>query len=120
MSEASIENLNERERVCLEHVRQADALGLSFAEYCRQKDLNFNQWYWQRRNLMRKGVISGPAKGTKAQVNQRKAKAPGFAPVRIAPPVAACRVHHPSGWVIECAGLPPTQWLSALVTGAPA
>lgn len=122
MSEVSIEQLNERERACLVHIRQADAQGLSFAEYCRQQDLKFNQWYWLKRKLMGKGVIAGSATGSKAQVNKRKARLPGFSPVRIAPPasaVMACRVCHPSGWVIECAGLPPTQWLSGLVRGEP-
>ena len=123
MSEASIERLSERERACLEHVRQAQELGLSFSEYCRQKDLKFNQWYWIKRGLMRKGVIAGPAKARKAGVSKPKPKIPGFAPVRIAPQaseVTACRVRHPSGWVIECASYPPAQWLSALVSGAPA
>lgn len=120
MSEASVENLSERERACLEHVRQAEALRLSFSEYCRQKDLKFNQWYWIKRGLMRKGVIAAPSKGTKAQVNKPKPKTPGFAAVRIASQasvVTACRVRHPSGWVIECTSYPPAQWLSALVSG---
>ena len=37
MSRANVENLTERERACLEHLRQAQELGLSFAEYCRQR-----------------------------------------------------------------------------------
>lgn len=113
MSEANVENLNERERACLAHVRQAQALGLSFAEYCRQRDLKINQWYWIRRGLMRKGVIGG----SKGEAD----KPAGFTAVRIAPEASgptACRIRHPSGWVIECGSVPQAQWLTALLSGA--
>lgn len=113
MSKASGGELNERERACLEHVRQAQALKLSFSEYCRQKGLQANQWYWLRRGLIRKGVLAGRGK---AKSNQSG----GFIPVRLAPPApagTACRIQHPSGWVIECGSLPQVQWLSALLSG---
>jgi translation initiation factor 2B subunit (eIF-2B alpha/beta/delta family) len=38
MSEPSVENLTERERACLDHLKQAQDLGVSFAEYCRSFD----------------------------------------------------------------------------------
>jgi hypothetical protein len=63
---------------------------------------------------MRKGVIASDAK-TQAD------KPVGFAPVRIQPsasPISACRIRHPSGWVIECDGVPPAQWLSDVLAGA--
>jgi len=50
----------------------------------------------------------------------------GFAPVRVAPAAATmtttaapagCRIRHPSGWTIECAGYPEVSWLSALMSG---
>jgi hypothetical protein len=34
------EILSEREQQCLEHVKQAQELGVSFAEFCRSFDLN--------------------------------------------------------------------------------
>jgi hypothetical protein len=29
----------------------------------------------------------------------------------------ACRLMHPSGWVIECGGLPPAAWMTAVLSG---
>jgi hypothetical protein len=56
------ETLTEREQKCLEHVRQAQELGVSFSEFCRSLDLNANTWYPIRRGLVRKGVIGGRAR----------------------------------------------------------
>lgn len=112
MSEAIVDALSEKERACLAHARQAQKLGMSFAEYCRQRDLKVNQWYWVRCGLMRRGVIA-------SQGNTDKPA--GFAPVRItpqAPETTACRIRHPSGWVIECGSFPPAQWLSDLMSRA--
>ena len=114
MSKASIESLTELEQACLEHLRQAQELGLSFAEYCRQRNLRPNPWYWTKNRLVRKGVIVG-------RVEAAEVKPATFVPVRItpqAPPTAACRIRHPSGWVIECDSFPQAQWLSALMSGA--
>lgn len=114
MSEAMVDVLSEKERACLEHARQAQALGISFAEYCRQRNLKVNQWYWVRSGLVRKGVIAGDGK---AEAD----KPAGFAPVRImpqAPETTACRIRHPTGWVIECGSFPQAQWLSDLMSRA--
>lgn len=114
MSEAVVDVLSEKERACLEHARRAQALGISFAEYCRQRGLKVNQWYWVRSGLMRRGVIAGDGKADTD-------KPAGFASVRITPPVpetGACRIHHPAGWVIECGSFPQAQWLSDLMSGA--
>ncbi len=114
MSKAIVDGLSEKERACLEHDRQARTLGISFAEYCRQRDLTVNQWYWVRSGLLRKGVI---ARDAKAEAD----KPAGFAPVRIAPSSSqtiACRIRHPSGWVIECDSVPQAQWLSDLIVRA--
>lgn len=113
MSEKTVKNLSERERACLEHLRQAQELGVSFSQYCRERDLPMNQLYWVKRCLIRQGVIGGRPK---AQAD----RAAGFVPVRIAPSASAgtaCRISHPTGWVIECASFPQTQWLSALMSG---
>ena len=112
MSEAIVDALSERERAYLEHLQQAQKLGVSFARYCRQKGLASKPWYWVRQQLVRKGVIAGRS--------QAPAQKPvGFAPVRIAPSATgACRMIHPSGWIIECDSLPPAQWLTALLSGA--
>ena len=111
MSEAIVDELSEKERACLAHHRQAQALGISSAEYCRERDLKVNQWCWVRPGLIRRGIIAGHGK-TEAE------KPAGFAQVHIAPSVsqtAACRIRHPSGWVIECDSVPQAQWLSDLI-----
>ena len=119
MAKWSLETLNERERACLGHLEQAKKLGVSFSRYCREKDLSLHQWAWVKRVLVRKGVVSErrPMEG---------AEAVGFAPVRIVPATATmattavstgCRIRHPSGWTIECAGYPEVSWLSALMSG---
>jgi hypothetical protein len=113
MSDRNLDALNERERACLMHLRQAQELGVSFSRYCRERDLKFQQWAWVKRVLIRKGVIGGRRR-------TGKGKAVGFAPVRVAPPAAAatvCRIRHPSGWTIECASFPEVSWMSALMSG---
>lgn len=114
MSKTVVDGLSEKEQTCLAHHRQAQALGISFAEYCRERDLKVNQWYWIRTGLIRRGIIAGHGK-TEAD------KPAGFAPVHIAPTVSqttACRIRHPSGWVIECDSVPQAQWLPDLISRA--
>ena len=121
MRKWKLEALNDRERACLGHLEQAKKLGVSFSRYCREKELSLSQWAWVKRVLVRKGVIS-----ERRRVEEPKAVA-GFAPVRVAPAAATmtttaatttwCRIRHPSGWTIECAGYPEVSWLSALLSG---
>jgi hypothetical protein len=102
--------LTERQQKCLEYAKQAQELGVSFAEFCRSHDLNPNTWYSIRLDLVRKGVIRGRRKVVEPEA---AATATGFAAVRIAPPAAAgmiCRIRHPSGWVIECTGRKERGW----------
>ena len=120
MPKWNLEALNERERAYLGHLEQAKKLGVSFSRYCREKELSLHQWAWVKRVLVRKGVISERRRveGPKAVV--------GFAAVRVAPAAATitttaavtgCRIRHPSGWTIECAGYPEVAWLSAWLSG---
>jgi len=119
MSNRNLEALSERERACLSHLEEAKRLGVSFSQYCREKELSMHQWTWIKRALFRKGVIG-------SRRRSERTKAAGFAPVRLVPAAAtltttaaatACRIRHPSGWTIECAGFPAASWLSALVSG---
>jgi hypothetical protein len=118
MAKWNLEALNERERACLGHLEQAKKLGVSFSRYCREKDLSLGQWAWVKRVLVRKGFVS-------ERRRVEGSKAVGFAPVRVAPIAATittaaatgCRIRHPSGWTIECAGYPEVSWLSALLSG---
>lgn len=125
MPETTVENLTERERACLEHLRQAEELQVSFAEYCRSFQLNVNEWYGVKQSLVRKGAVPGRPKGSDeaeekgALVPVRIAPTPAPTPA-LAPAPTGCRIRHPSGWVIECASLPDAQWVSTLMaeTGA--
>jgi hypothetical protein len=36
--------------------RQVQALGISFAKYCRERDLKVNQWYGIRTGLIRRDI----------------------------------------------------------------
>lgn len=113
MSDRNLEGLSERERACLAHLEEAKRLGINFSRYCREKNLSFHQWAWVKRALMRKGVVGGRRRAAKA-------KAAGFATVRVAAPTVSatvCRIRHPSGWSIECASFPEVSWMSALMSG---
>ncbi|HEY5381913.1 MAG TPA: hypothetical protein VIJ65_06635 [Acidobacteriaceae bacterium] len=114
MTDRNPEGLSERERACLAHLEEARRLGVSFSQYCREKELSMNRWTWIKRTLVRKGVMGG---GRRAG----GPKTTGFVPVRVAPAAAAsttvCRIRHPSGWTIECAGYPATSWMAALMSG---
>jgi cardiolipin synthase len=97
-------------------------VGVSFSRYCREKELSLSQWAWVKRVLVRKGIVM-----ERRRVEGSKAKAVGFAAVRVAPTSATvttiaaatgCRIRHPSGWTIECEGYPEVSWLSALMSGS--
>jgi len=82
--------------------------------------LDVGQLYDLRRRLVRKGAFGAlpPRKPRKPR------KTSAFVPVRVVPAAAVpcdssirCRVLHPSGWVLECDGLPPASWVAAVLTG---
>lgn len=116
------EPLTEREREALDHMRKAQELGTTLKEYASRFGLDVQQLYQLRRPLVRKGALGPNPSQTK---EPRKADKTGaFLPVRIvssgpAPGSApvACRLVHPSGWVLECSGFPPASWMAAIVTG---
>jgi hypothetical protein len=120
MSEQMLEKLNEVERAGVEHLRQAQVLGVSLAEYCRSFDLDLGKWYRVKQVLTRKGIV---VTGTSVAVAGEKP--PEFARVKIVPPLAAvatapiaCRIVHPSGWIVECGSFPQADWLAAVLSGA--
>jgi hypothetical protein len=130
-----LEKLNEAERICVDHLRQAQVLGVSFAEYCRSFDLDLSKWYRVKQALARKGITVTATSVAAAEVRPgepvAEEKAAPFARVHIAatptapapPPPAvgavgvACRIMHPSGWVVECGILPQASWLAAVLAG---
>jgi hypothetical protein len=114
----STEPLNERERAYLEHVKQAQELGVSLSEYCKSFGLNVQEWYGVKRDLVRRGVLPGRASKPAGKGCEESGEA--FIPVRIAPsttcsPAVVCRIRHPQGWVFECMQMPEASWVAALI-----
>lgn len=114
------ETLSEREQEALEQMREAQKQGSTLKAYAAKMGLDVGELYELRRRLVRKGAFGAlpPRKPRKS----RTARA--FVPVRIVPTAGApggtsptCRVLHPSGWVLECDGLPPASWIAAVLAG---
>jgi hypothetical protein len=59
MLEVTSEKLTERERTCVEHLRQAAQRGEGFDEYCRAKGLKANEWHAVRHGMVLKGLLPG-------------------------------------------------------------
>ena len=134
MSDLMLEKLNEAERTGVDHLRQAQELGVSLAEYCRSFDLDLAKWYRVKQALARKGVTVTAMRVAVAEASKvepvAEEKAARFARVQIAaapaplpPPstggviAVACRILHPSGWVVECGMLPQASWLATVLAG---
>lgn len=125
MLDVASEKLTERERECLKHFRQAQELGVSFAEYCRSQGLRSNEWHAVRHGMVHKGLLPGRNRSSGAKKEPSRGRQSRFVPVRVASGAAgvaantaACLLRHTSGWVIECASLPEVQWLKGLLEGA--
>jgi hypothetical protein len=111
-------SLTEREKTALEHLQKAQELGATLTEYCAAFGVERNSLYAMKKKLVKKGALSSRTRET-----PDKSSNP-FVPVRIVPSsprstAVACRLVHPSGWVIECGSFPPTDWLSNVLGGAP-
>lgn len=114
------EALTEREQQALEQMREAQKQGATLKGYAAKMGLDVGQLYDLRRRLVRKGAFGAlpPRKSRKSR------KVAAFAPVRIVPAASvpsgaspACRLLHPNGWVLECDGLPPASWVTAVLAG---
>jgi len=119
---ATTEALNEREQQALEHMRKAQELGVTLKEYASRNGLDVQMLYQLRKPLVRKGAL-GPVRRVSREAPTAE-KPSAFLPVRVvsvAPrPVSAtvaCRLVHPSGWVLECEGLPPPSWVTEVLGG---
>jgi len=119
---ATTQVLTEREQQGLEHMREAQELGVTLKEYAGRFGLDVQKLYQLRKPLVRKGAIGPARRETKEPHTADKASA--FLPVRVvsAAPIQGstamgCRLVHPSGWVLECDGLPPASWVTAVLAG---
>ncbi|HEY6922837.1 MAG TPA: hypothetical protein VI653_05165 [Steroidobacteraceae bacterium] len=116
------EVLTEREQQALEHMRKAQELGVTLKEYAARVGLDVQMLYQLRKPLVRKGALGPVRRASKEAPTAEKVSA--FLPVRVvsAGPrpgsvAVACRLVHPSGWVLECDGLPPASWVTAVLAG---
>jgi hypothetical protein len=118
--EAKQQQLTSREEAYFEHVGQAKAQGLSLKEYCEKLGLNVRGLYSVRRVLVQKGVL--PRTLPPREPKTKKVGSGKFVAVRVAETgtngAQVCRVHHRSGWSIECGRLPEAAWVAALIKGA--
>lgn len=104
-----------RDKGLIAHVRRAETRRVPLTQYCQESGVNVQSMYNLRSLLARKEAGRRQRPGPK----KRKPVTP-FVAVRVATPVAsaatACRLQV-KGWVIECANLPPPEWLAGLMEG---
>src|SRR5687768_11358620 len=109
------EQLTEREQQALEHLRKANELEVSVAEYARSFELDVNDLYFAKQSIAKKGLL--PAhKGeqdtlsdfveVKVAASVEPAVPPRSQPVRC--------IRHPSGLLIECMSWPTGEWIAKL------
>jgi hypothetical protein len=83
-------------------------------QYCEENGVNVQSMYNLRSRLARTGSLR------RQSVPKKRKPVTPFVAVRVAAPVApaaaACRLQV-KGWVIECANLPPREWLADLMAG---
>lgn len=120
--------LTEHRRQCLEHLKQARALGASVAAYARTHGLKARMLYDGIRELKKKGVIAEGVAwhrlgGSSAGSNSARSES-GFVSVHIERPSAGpcpslpvLRVQHVRGHVLEFGIWPPADVLAAALSG---
>ena len=112
------EPLTEREQQALEQMRDAQEQGSTLKQYAAKIGLDVRQLYELRRRLVRKGAFEAHPR----RKSRKPRRAGAFIPVQVVPAAPGstsltCRLVHPSGWVLECEGLPPASWIAAVLTG---
>jgi hypothetical protein len=111
--------LTDREQRILEHLRRAEEQQMSLAKYARSAGVSASELYSGKQSLVRKGVI--PGRQREADLPSDEPTAGQFVPIQVVPsnfrgvPVSGCQIRYPSGVIIECAELPPTGWILALM-----
>ena len=123
MSEETQEELTLSEQRLLERVQEAASEGVSLRDYYRAHGLSVRMLYKVRRGLVQKGLLpplrqsAGTSEAPGKLVQVRVAEAMEEAEAAV--PGLVCRVHHPSGWLIECGEWPDPQWLAGLMGERP-
>jgi transposase-like protein len=119
MSEETRGELTLAEQRLLERVQEAASEGVSLRDYYRAHGLSVTMLYKVRRRLVQKGLLPPlrqsagtsevPGKLVEVQVAEALEEA------EVAVPGLVCRLHHPSGWLIECGEWPDPRWLAGLL-----
>lgn len=119
MSEETREELTLAEQRLLERVQEAASEGVSLQDYYRAHGLSVPMLYKVRRRLVQRGLLpplrrsAGTTEVPGKLVEVRVAEAMVQAEVSV--PGLVCRLHHPSGWLIECGEWPDPHWLAGLM-----
>jgi hypothetical protein len=108
MDQEFSEELKQRQRYWLEHLRAAHAQGVTLAEYARVAQVQSDALYRWRALFKRKGV----------SINDEPGAAPvSFAAVRVAAAEVSSSAGvtvHVGALLVRCASLPDPQWLAEL------
>jgi len=105
-----------RREKLLAHLRRAEESKVPLAAYCRAQGLNIQSAY-NLRHRLRRSDAQARRRGPIA--TEREVSDP-FVAVRVAPvavPASAAFRLQSKGWVIECARLPPAEWLAGVMRG---
>jgi transposase-like protein len=123
MREETRGELTLAEQRLLERVQEAASEGVSLRDYYRAHGLSVTMLYKVRRRLVQKGLLPPlrqsagttevPGKLVEVRVTEAMQEA------EVALPGLVCRVHHPSGWLIECGEWPDPRWLAGLMGARP-
>ena len=124
MGEEMRRELTLAEQRLLERVQEAADEGVSLRDYYRAHGLSVTMLYKVRRRLVQKGLLpplrqsAGTTEVAGKLVEVRVAEAMEAA---VAVPGLVCRLrlHHPSGWLIECGEWPDPRWLAGLMGARP-
>ena len=120
--------LTKHQRHCLEHLRQAEALGLSLTEYARAHGVKVRMLYdavvhFRRRGMMAKAVKGAQPRKPRVERKSTELTSP-FVAVRVAPEPArsdrlfpVLRLQHAGGHVLEFGAWPAAELLKAILAG---
>ena len=122
MSDETRGELTLAEQRLLERVQEAANEGVSLRDYYRAHGLSVTMLYKVRRRLVQKGLLpplrqsagTTEVPGKLVQVRVTEAME-----AEVAVPGLVCRLHHPSGWLIECGEWPDPRWLAGLMGERP-
>ena len=115
---AQHESLTPGEQRFLERQEEAEKEGVTLPEYYRSHGLSLQALYSVRKQLVRKGPLP---QGRLGRSQSKPTTPPGrFVAVQLVgpsavAPVKGCRLRSPSGWLIECDGLPDPAWLAGVM-----